>query len=172
MAAQFKASPAVAAPCDTDRIPASNHQHAPPISEPLQERNDPLMSKQASFFGSATLTRPWDLAGPSGLTKREQRSHEEQEALGGMRRPDLSVRRSPKYRAVGKKLRTMLEAMVDSHDEALSVIEAVRSGSQTGGFSQDVLRSVREEWLHALHAPPSAPVVGLDAFGRLGQSNR
>ena len=148
---------------DTDRISATSVEQQHTIGLSPQASADSLMSKQASFFGTATLTRPWNLAGPPSLSKRERRSQEEQSALGGMRRPDLSVQQSPKYREVGSRLRLMLEDMVSRHDEARSVIEAIRNGSPTQGFSKSLLRNVRKEWLSTLHAPASSPVEGPDA---------
>ena len=110
------------------------------------ERDDALMSGQSAFFGTASLKRSCDLAGPADLSRREVRNLENEQALGGIRRPDISVRHSNKYRAEGRKFRSMLERFVDKHREALEVIEAVRNGSQVDGFAHELLDELRREW--------------------------
>ena len=62
-----------------------------------------------------------------------------------MRRPDISVRHSNKYRADGRKLRSLLERFSDKNREVVEVIEEVRNGSQVDGFAHELLDELRRE---------------------------
>ena len=53
---------------------------------------DSIMSRQSSFFGTASLTRAAHLAGPALACHRAIKERQNRECLGGLRRPELSVR--------------------------------------------------------------------------------
>ena len=114
------------------------------------------MDKQSSYFTSAQLTRAYDLAGPPAPTKLQTRNLENSLALGGMRRPDISVQSNPLYRYTGSTLHSMALSFIDYYPETLEVVRAIRQGNEVTGFSQELASSFRTAWFHALgtHEPP------------------
>ena len=130
------------------------------------------MAKQSSFFGNTSLHRAYDLAGPAQPSRRELRASEDQRALGGMRRPDLSVRRNAGYRKVGQKLRAALEQYVDSHPQLLELARSLRRGSKVEGFDTTTMSEIRSLWLRTLGATemPASPGPDADVLQAWGRA--
>ena len=120
------------------------------------------MDKQGSYFTSAHLARAYDLAGPSAPSRLHIRNVENARALGGMRRPDLSVQHNPHYRSVGRKLHTMAASFIDRHPETLEIINALRAGHEVTGFSDTIISKFRSEWFAALEARETPRCKGPD----------
>ena len=66
------------------------------------------MSRQSSYFGTATFTRAADLAAPAPACQKPLKEQQNLECLGGMRRPDPSVRAHEGYPVAGTRIRAML----------------------------------------------------------------
>ena len=123
---------------------------------------DGIMDKQGAYFTSANLARAYDLAGPSAPSRLHTRNLENAKALGGMRRPDLSVQRNPLYRAVGKRLHAMAASFIGRHPETLAVINALRAGQEVAGFSDEIIYMFRSEWFATLGATETPRCKGPD----------
>ena len=123
---------------------------------------DGIMDKQGAYFTSANLARAYDLAGPSAPSRLHTRNLENAKALGGMRRPDLSVQRNPLYRAVGKRLHAMAASFIGRHPETLAVINALRAGQEVAGFSDEIIYMFRSEWFATLGAKETPRCKGPD----------
>ena len=123
---------------------------------------DGIMDKQGAYFTSANLARAYDLAGPSAPSRLHTRNLENAKALGGMRRPDLSVQRNPLYRAVGKRLHAMAASFIGRHPETLAVINALRAGQEVAGFSDEIIYMFRAEWFATLGAKETPRCKGPD----------
>ena len=108
---------------------------------------DDIMSKQSSFFGTATLSRAYDLAGPRPDTGPVIRANENWECLGSMRRPDRSVLSHDGYRRAGGHLRDMVERFVDQYPDAM---EIAGTGVSVTGFDEAIKTEFRERWLRTL----------------------
>ena len=78
----------------------SSSVDTPPCSHCRQPPADNVMSKQSSFFGTATLMRAADLAGPAPASQRVK-EQKNRECHDGIRRPDLSVRAHSGYKVTG-----------------------------------------------------------------------
>ena len=132
--------------------------------EPIaaQGHVDTVMAKQSSYFGSAELHRSYDLAGPTSLSTREVRNAENDVALGGMRRPDLSVAQSIGYQA-GHCILTMAEKFVDDNPGTLQVAEDLRAGRPVTGFQPGISESFRHLWFQSFGCHTPSRMVGPDA---------
>ena len=132
---------------------------------------DSTMHKQASYFGTATLYRDVMLTGVDEVSSKAARELENQAALGGMRRPDLSVQAHDRYRQPGQLLWVLLARYVTDNPDLLQVVEDLRKGCPGEGFALHHLHAVRRQWLLALRAHPTPPRHGpdpdvLQAWGR------
>ena len=87
---------------------------------------DSIMDKQSSYFSTSHLTSSDGRAGPPQQSSLHRRNLENFEALGGMRRPDLSVKRLPSYRQVGDSLYKMAVDFIGEFPETWQVIEDIR----------------------------------------------
>ena len=129
------------------------------------------MARQCAFFGHTTLQRSADLAGPQAPSKRESRNWADTLALGGMRRPDLSIQHHPQYTVHGKRMRDALDSVIHSFPEVLQLIKDIRDGQAVQGFSNDVLWHTKARLLAALDswAQPAGDGpddILIEAFGK------
>ena len=129
------------------------------------------MHRQSAFFNETALYRDALLTEPGRPSTKQIREHENAAALGGMRRPDLSVQADPRYRRVGQQLWDMLADYVDQHQDLLQVVQGLRQGQPVEGFPAHHLQAVRQRWLRTLHveAVPQGPGPDpdvLQAWGR------
>ena len=134
--------------------------------------SDNIMDKQSAYFGTADLYRDADLAGPSAPSKLHVRNLENQQALGGMRRPDLSVRRNPAYRTIGQALHGMAPSFIKDNPTTLQVVRDLRLGKAVSGFSERISAAFRTEWFHTLgmDAPPRGLGPDADVIEAWGQA--
>ena len=136
------------------------------------ELADVIQSKQSAFFGNTRLHLSNQLtSAPSRMSTKQIRNVENDQALGGMRRPDLSVQAQDGYKVVGTKLRELLEQFVDKHPSALQVVEEMRAGRKVEGFEHQLMQELRSAWMAVLqtHATPAAEgpdAAVLEAWGR------
>ena len=114
--------------------------------------NDDVMVKQSAFFGSTSLSRAYDLAGPRAATGPVVRANENLACLGGMRRPDRSAQAHDGYKKAGRHLLCMLEEFVDEFPATLDVAESLRTGERVTGFVDSIATEFRERWLRVLGA--------------------
>ena len=132
-------------------------------------RRDPLghvddtMHRQSAFFGDTVLYRDALLTKAGPLSGRAARDYENKVALGGMRRPDLSVQADRRYRQAGQLLWDVLSGYVDVHQELLHVVLELRQGRPVQGFPPRHLQEVRQQWLRVLHAAAVPRGDGPDA---------
>ena len=120
------------------------------------------MDKQSAYFSSTQLARACDLAGPVGRSALHVRNAENAMALGGMRMPDLSVQANAGYRLWGDKFYNMAMDFIGRHPDSLLVIQAIRQGLGTSGFSGDVSAAFRESWFQVLGTTMPPPCSGPD----------
>ena len=120
------------------------------------------MDKKSAYFSSTQLARAYDLAGPVGRSALHVRNAENAMALGGMRRPDLSVQANAGYRLWGDKFYNMAMDFIGRHPDSLLVIQAIRQGLGTSGFSDDVSAAFRESWFQVLGTTMPPPCSGPD----------
>ena len=99
---------------------------------------DDVMVKQSAFFGSTSLSRAYDLAGPRADTGPVVRANENLACLGGMRRPDRSARVHVGYKKAGRHLLGMLEEFDDQFPSTLEVAESLRTGERVTGFVDNI----------------------------------
>jgi len=123
---------------------------------------DEVMSKQSAFFGSTSLSRAYDLAGPRAATGPVIRANENWECLGGMRRPDRSVQSHEGYKRAGSHLLDMVENFVDQFPQTMEIAESLRTGVRVTGFDDDIKAEFRVRWLQTLGVGPSPRTVGPD----------
>jgi hypothetical protein len=121
------------------------------------------MDKQSSYFSISHLQRSYDLAGPPQQSSLHRRNIENFEALGGMRRPDLSVKRHPSYRQVGDSLYKMALDFIGKFPDALQVVKDIRQGKSVTGFSEEVATAFRASWFRTLGTAQPPPCTGPDA---------
>ena len=116
------------------------------------------MDRQSAFFASSQLLRSYDLAGPAPKSKLHYRNLENDEALGGMRRPDRSVHTSPGYRSVGQRIFDMGEAFIKSNPKSLDIVRDLRAGKVVTGFPDDMVAAFRDSLFEVLgsSAPPTS----------------
>ena len=95
-------------PCP-ERLLVQRHLDSLSAAACSNEWPDSTSARQSAFFSQTVLARSGQLTSRRQLTNRELRELENSQALGGMRRPDLSVKRSDMYHKVGNKLRILLE---------------------------------------------------------------
>ena len=105
------------------------------------------MAKQSAFFGSTSLSRAYDLAGPRAATGPVVRANENWECLGGMRRPDRSVQNHEGYKRAGRRLLDMLEDFVDQFPQTMEIAESLRTGTRVTGFDDSINAEFRVRWL-------------------------
>ena len=79
---------------------------------------DNVMSRQPSYFGTTSLTRAADLAGPALTCPKAIKELQNPECVGGPRRPGLSVRAHPGCKVAGTRIRAMLDGFVDDFPQA------------------------------------------------------
>ena len=108
------------------------------------------MDRQSAYFSTTRLSRAYDLAGPTPHSALHLRNAENDSALGGMRRPDLSVQTNPKYRQWGDRLSAMAFDFIGKFPEAMRVIKDIRSGHGTKGFPAEVTIAFRKAWFKEL----------------------
>ena len=101
------------------------------------------MDVQSAFFSNTQLARAYDLAGPAPQSALHIRNVENAQALGGMRRPDLSVLASPGYRHWGDRFHNMALDFIGRHPDAMLVTHDIRGGNSTMGFTADVATAFR-----------------------------
>ena len=124
---------------------------------------DLIMDKQSAYFATSQLTRAYDLAGPQAPTSLHLRNQENSVALGGMRRPDLSVRSNPLYRSIGAKLHIMASDFIKDFPSSLNVIRGLRAGDEVSGFSDKILSDFRSLWFSVLGSSETPKPLGPDA---------
>ena len=100
---------------------------------------DETMHRQSAFYGDATLYRDSLLTKADAVSSRATRDIENQTALGGMRRPDLSVQARDGYRLPGQRLWHMLATYVSEHPDVRQVVEGLRQGLPGEGFAPHYL---------------------------------
>ena len=110
------------------------------------------MSRQSAFFGGTTLERTQELAGPREESGRERRNAENDQALGGMRRPDRSVESQSRYLETGKVLRGVLMDILVEFPVVLQIVRDIRDGKRVEGFGENVLHKTRTDLFKALGA--------------------
>ena len=120
------------------------------------------MYRQSAFFGTTNLQRSVILSNPSGPTRIRTRWVENEEALGGMRRPDLSVATNPLYASVGASLSLMLDGVIQRYPSALDVVRSLRRKEAVTGFSTEALEAVRTGWFECLGSSVRPSVKGPD----------
>ena len=120
------------------------------------------MDKQSAFFSNTQLARAYDLAGPAPQSALHIRNVENAQALGGMRRPDLSVLASPGYRHWGDRFHNMALDFIGRHPDAMLVIHDIRGGRSTMGFTADVATAFRKSWFQVLETDEPPPCSGPD----------
>ena len=123
---------------------------------------DNIMDKQSAFFGSSQLYRDCDLAGPAVPSALHIRNIENTESLGGMRRPDRSVKLIEGYKTIGKELYDMATQVISDNPEALGVVQDLRLGTEVTGFSESITSSFRDLWFQTLGVPVPQRVPGPD----------
>ena len=83
------------------------------------------------------------------MSNREHKAWQNDNALGGMRRPDKSVAQLPGYNA-GEALFDMFDEFIDRRPDALAVVSALRNGEDVQGFAPALLREFRARWMSLL----------------------
>ena len=121
------------------------------------------MLRQTAYFSHTSLQKPITLAGETKRSERERRGMEDAEALGGMRRPDISVASSNSYAHFGHQLYNMLERFVEARPEALEIVEKLRTKVATDGFSPALMRDLRSHWMATLGSSEAREGTGPDA---------
>ena len=145
------------------RLWASSQENHPGQAGSGQDHVDDTMRKQSAFFGNTCLARYALLTQPGPSSGRAVKDHEDRVALGGMRRPDLSVQSHSRYSLVGAQLWDMLSGYVDEHQDLLQVVDTLRQGLPVEGIPQQHLQAVRQRWLEVMRAPLVPRGQGPDA---------
>ena len=88
-------------------------------------------------------------------SKRDAREAEKLEAIGGMRNPSRAVRRLPRLRLAGAKIRLVLEKFIDLHPE---IVEGVRdtTGSAWKNFEAEHGEELRSTLAEAMGGASTA----------------
>ena len=85
------------------------------------------MSRASAISSQAQLLRPY--AGNLPTTLREQRDRENRLALGGMRRPDVSIQKClPEFRDVGDQVGRAFLQMAKEHSALREIVQNIRRG--------------------------------------------
>lgn len=107
------------------------------------------------------MDRPYQLAGPAPVSRREQRDEEDRQALGGMRLPARSVDKMPRARSVGAQVRTLLSKVLDAHPSVLSAVAASLDGQAMQALPDSVVELARALLSRGLNSgPPQAALRG------------
>ena len=84
---------------------------------PRQPSNAELLQR------SGTVEQPYKLSGPDREYAKDIRRKENEEALGGMRDPRLSIQKLPEAYTVGRKLRKVLERFLDQEPGTIDIVK-------------------------------------------------
>ena len=122
-----------------------------PALQPLSPITPTSTFRQSSYLDTATLTRAADLAGPAC-----QRGTAES-CLGACVGPTCLYEFFRGYTVAGTRVRAMLEGFVDDFPQTRPVVDDLRSGRPTCGFSGDVVAHFRRQWLQHLGRSVSPP---------------
>eukprot|EP00973_Karenia_brevis_P050499 7009249-Karenia_brevis.AAC.1 len=116
-------------------------QRAPDPTHSFQQ--DHTMAKQSSYFGTAILHHDVSLKGPRPITGVEQRAEENRQALGGMRRPDKSVKTKGLYRQAGQQIQCALGNIVDTYPKLTQIVQDLRDHKIVDGIPGEIAAVAR-----------------------------
>ena len=105
--------------------------------------------------GRGKVLRRTRLAPAPGLTIKEMREGENEEALGGMRNPAESLKRLPSQGHGCIGVRRALADAINNDETALAVVLDILSGVKTSGFHRDLKAKARANVRQALGLWPS-----------------
>ena len=120
------------------------------------------MDRQSAYFSTTTFSRAYDLAGPVAESALHRRNIENMQALGGMRRPDRSVQANTKYRILGFRLSAVVMQFIKDYPAAMLVIDDIRNGRSTRGFTENITSAFRSAWFQELGVPEPPRCAGPD----------
>jgi hypothetical protein len=109
------------------------------------------------------VLRPTRLRGPERDTAKALREAENASAIGGMRRPVVSLSSLPELVSTGKFLNEVLSSWLSDNIEVCDSITDLLAGVATPGFGQEAVMSARREVRKALGLRAPGTDTGLQA---------
>ena len=107
------------------------------------------------------MHQPTALRGPPKTTRKETRTAEDNQALGGMRSPHLSAERLPQAPAAGRAVLNAITAAIVQDPSLLAPCSLLASGQPTKGHTNHQVASFQSSLRSAFGLPPVTTRQGL-----------